>query len=140
MVCQGVLRGSDRFLLNPVNVYGYEYLAQTLKAALRHNVISAEDLLKTDQEVLDILHAAKNKEVLNLLQHIHPRIQVKEDNIQYDFHQKRRKCASSTHPFFIMTNGSKPQLYPKTSEKWERPLIKEQKRCVYKSVTSLIAA
>ncbi|MCY8631513.1 hypothetical protein MOD57_17255, partial [Bacillus spizizenii] len=43
-----------------------------LKAALRHNVISAEDLLKTDQEVLDILHETKNKEILNLLQHIHP--------------------------------------------------------------------
>ncbi|MGY5386168.1 HD domain-containing protein [Bacillus spizizenii] len=78
------------FFLNPVNVYGYEYLAQTLKAALQHNVISAEDLLKTDQEVLDILHASKNKEVLSLLKHIHPRIQVKEDNIQYDFHQKKK--------------------------------------------------
>lgn len=67
-----------------------EYLARTLKAALRNNVISAEDLLKMDQEVLNILHASKNEEVLSLLKPIHPRVQVKEDDIQYDFHQKKK--------------------------------------------------
>ena len=78
------------FFLNPVNVYGYEYLARALKAALRHDVISAEDLLKTDQEVLNILRASKNEEVLSLLTSIHPGIQVIEDDIQYDFHQKKK--------------------------------------------------
>ncbi|MCD2496455.1 hypothetical protein LRN48_14070, partial [Staphylococcus aureus] len=74
------------FFLNPVNVYGYEYLARALKAALRHDVISAEDLLKTDQEVLNILRASKNEEVLSLLTSIHPGIQVIEDDIQYELH------------------------------------------------------
>ncbi len=55
------------FFLDPVNVYGYEYLARALKAALRHHVISAKDLLKTDQEVLNILWSSKNEEVLSLL-------------------------------------------------------------------------
>ncbi|MCK8101786.1 MULTISPECIES: HD domain-containing protein [Bacillus] len=78
------------FFMNPVNVYGYEYLARTLKAALQHNVIAAEDLLKTDQEVLDILHSSENEEVLRLLEKIHPHIQVKEDDIHYDFHRKKK--------------------------------------------------
>ncbi|QNH39353.1 HD domain-containing protein [Bacillus sp. PAMC26543] len=78
------------FFMNPVNVYGYEYLAQTLKAALQHNVIAAEDLLKTDQEVLDILHSSENEEVLRLLEKIHPHIQVKEDDFHYDFHRKKK--------------------------------------------------
>ncbi|MDO7347896.1 HD domain-containing protein [Bacillus stercoris] len=78
------------FFLDPVNVYGYEYLAQALKAALRHHVISAKDLLKTDQEVLNILWSSKNEEVLRLLTSIHPGIQVIEDDIQYDFHQKKK--------------------------------------------------
>ncbi|MEW4972807.1 HD domain-containing protein [Bacillus stercoris] len=78
------------FFLDPVNVYGYEYLAQALKAALRHHVISAKDLLKTDQEVLNILWSSKNEEVLSLLTSIQPDIQVIEDDIQYDFHQKKK--------------------------------------------------
>ncbi|MFO3790432.1 HD domain-containing protein [Bacillus mojavensis] len=78
------------FFMNPVNVYGYEYLAQTLKAALKHNVIAAEDLLKTDQEVLGILHSSENDEVLRLLEKIHPHILVKEDDIHYDFHRKTK--------------------------------------------------
>ncbi|MBJ7573101.1 HD domain-containing protein [Bacillus halotolerans] len=78
------------FFMNPVNVYGYEYLARTLKAALQHNVIAAEDLLKTDQEVLDILHSSENEEVQRLLEKIHPHIQVKEDDIHYDFHRKKK--------------------------------------------------
>ncbi|MEC1751656.1 HD domain-containing protein [Bacillus mojavensis] len=78
------------FFMNPVNVYGYEYLAQTLKAALKHNVIAAEDLLKTDQEVVGILHSSENDEVLRLLEKIHPHILVKEDDIHYDFHRKTK--------------------------------------------------
>ncbi|WP_069840404.1 HD domain-containing protein [Bacillus sp. F56] len=78
------------FFLDPVNVYGYEYLARALKAALRHHVISAKDLLKTDQEVLNILWSSKNEDVLSLLTSIHPSIQVIEDDIQYDFHQKKK--------------------------------------------------
>ncbi|KAF1677687.1 HD domain-containing protein [Bacillus sp. SKDU12] len=78
------------FFLHPVNVYGYVYVARALKAALEYHVLSTEDLLKTDQEVLDILHSSKNEEVLSLLKFIHPDIQVKEDNIHYDFYQKKK--------------------------------------------------
>ncbi|MEC1290486.1 HD domain-containing protein [Bacillus mojavensis] len=88
------------FFMNPVNVYGYEYLAQTLKAALQHNVIAAEDLLKTDQEVLDILHSSQNDEVLRLLEKIHPHIQVKEDDFHYDFHRKTKMRLIDPSIFF----------------------------------------
>ncbi|MEK3711280.1 HD domain-containing protein [Bacillus sp. FSL K6-1005] len=88
------------FFMNPVNVYGYEYLAQTLKAALKHNVIAAEDLLKTDQEVLGILHSSENDEVLRLLEKIHPHILVKEDDIHYDFHRKTKMRLIDPSIFF----------------------------------------
>lgn len=88
------------FFMNPVNVYGYEYLAQTLKAALQHNVIAAEDLLKTDQEVLGILHSSENDEVLRLLEKIHPHILVKEDDIHFDFHRKTKMRLIDPSIFF----------------------------------------
>lgn len=88
------------FFMNPVNVYGYEYLAQTLKAALKHNVIAAEDLLKTDQEVVGILHSSENDEVLRLLEKIHPHILVKEDDIHYDFHRKTKMRLINPTIFF----------------------------------------
>lgn len=88
------------FFMNPVNVYGYEYLAQTLKAALKHNVIAAEDLLKTDQEVLGTLHSSQNDEVLRLLEKIHPHIQVKEDDFHYDFHRKTKMRLIDPSIFF----------------------------------------
>ncbi|WP_286058970.1 HD domain-containing protein [Bacillus mojavensis] len=88
------------FFMNPVNVYGYEYLAQTLKAALKHNVIAAEDLLKTDQEVLGILHSSENDEVLRLLEKIHPHILVKEDDIHYNFHRKTKMRLIDPSIFF----------------------------------------
>lgn len=39
------------FFMNPLNIYGYDVLAKTLKLALAKNLISLDDLLGTDEEV-----------------------------------------------------------------------------------------
>ena len=40
------------FFRNPLNIYGYDILAKTLKVALAKKLISLDDLLGTDEEVM----------------------------------------------------------------------------------------
>jgi uncharacterized protein len=78
------------FFLDPVNVYGYEVLSKTLKLALEKSVINVTDLLGTDEEVMELLRLSKNQEIDTLLNQLHPEIKVIEDEINFDFHLKKK--------------------------------------------------
>jgi uncharacterized protein len=78
------------FFMNPLNVYGYDMLAKTIKLALDKNVIRLNDLLGTDESVLNTLLSSEDREIRSLLKKIHRHVHVKEDQNDYDFHRKNK--------------------------------------------------
>lgn len=76
--------------MNPLNIYGYDFLANALKLALDKKIINPDTLLGTDGEVMDLLRLSDDKEVTNLLNHLHRNVIVKEDKVDYDLHRKNK--------------------------------------------------
>ena len=78
------------FFMKPMNIYGNDMLAKTLKLALHKKVIHADDFLLEDHELISKLQLCKDQEVDALLRKVHPSIEVKEDRNEYDLHQKNK--------------------------------------------------
>lgn len=78
------------FFMKPINVYGNDMLAKTLKLALNKKVIHADDFLLEDHELISKLQQCKEQEVDTLLNKVHPSVEVKEDRTDYDLHQKNK--------------------------------------------------
>ncbi|TKH15859.1 HD domain-containing protein [Bacillus wiedmannii] len=78
------------FFMKPINVYGNDMLARTLKLALHKKVIHADDFLLEDDELIVKLQLCKDTEVRAVLSKVHPNIEVKEDRNDYDLHQKNK--------------------------------------------------
>lgn len=78
------------FFMKPMNIYGNDMLAKTLKLALHKKVIHADDFLLEDEELIVKLQQCKDPEVEALLRKIHPHVAVKEDRNDYDLYQKNK--------------------------------------------------
>ncbi|MCQ6566152.1 HD domain-containing protein [Bacillus mycoides] len=78
------------FFMKPMNIYGNDMLAKTLKLALHKKIIHPDDFLLEDHELITKLRLCKDQEVGALLRKIHPSIEVKEDRNEYDLHQKNK--------------------------------------------------
>jgi hypothetical protein len=78
------------FFMNPLNIYAYDLLAKTLKTALNKQIIKLDDLLGTDDEVMEMLHSSQDQEIKNLLNRLHSGIIVIEDRNDYDLHRKNK--------------------------------------------------
>lgn len=78
------------FFMNPLNIYGNDRLANLLKLALDSNVISMDDFLGKDDELIGKIKASNKEELLNLLKGINPNVQVTEDREQYDIYRKNK--------------------------------------------------
>ena len=66
MVCENLLSGSVRFFLHPLNIYATSSLAKVLKLSLAKQILTLEDFLKTDHEVLQQMKASYDQDVLAL--------------------------------------------------------------------------
>ncbi|MGM7680800.1 HD domain-containing protein [Cytobacillus sp. Hm23] len=78
------------FFLDPVNVFGYKILSKTMKLALVKNIIYRTDLLRTDEEVMELLRKAENPEINSLLSQLYEGKYVIEDERSFDFHLKKK--------------------------------------------------
>ncbi|MGG3643488.1 HD domain-containing protein [Bacillus gobiensis] len=78
------------FFMDPLNIYGYHMLADTLKLALEKNIIRLSDLLGTDKEVLAILRSSNDRHIQALMKQIHYDIEVREDHNDFDIHRKNK--------------------------------------------------
>lgn len=78
------------FFMKPMNIYGNDMLAKTLKLALHKKIIHPDDFLLEDHELITKLQLCKDQEVDALLRKVHPSIEVKEDRNEYDLHQKNK--------------------------------------------------
>lgn len=75
------------FFMNPLNVYGYDFLAKALKIALDKNMITLDALLGTDEEVMNLLRSSDEQDVQSLIKQIHHNVKVKEDKREHDLHR-----------------------------------------------------
>ncbi|AZQ48721.1 HD domain-containing protein [Bacillus sp. GX] len=78
------------FFMQPMNIYGNDMLAKTLKLALHKKVIHADDFLLEDDELISNLQQCNDSEVHALLRKVHPNVKVKEDRNDYDLYQKNK--------------------------------------------------
>ncbi|HDX9702631.1 hypothetical protein CN300_12565 [Bacillus thuringiensis] len=78
------------FFMKPMNIYGNDMLAKTLKVALHKRVIHADDFLLEDDELISKLQQCNDPEVHALLSKVHPNVNVKEDRNNYDLYQKNK--------------------------------------------------
>ncbi|HGH7180190.1 TPA: HD domain-containing protein [Bacillus luti] len=78
------------FFTKPMNIYGNDMLAKTLKLALHKKVIHADDFLLEDEELIVKLQRCNDLEVEALLRKVHPNVEVKEDRNDYDWYQKNK--------------------------------------------------
>ncbi|MED2866526.1 HD domain-containing protein [Bacillus thuringiensis] len=78
------------FFMEPMNIYGNDMLAKTLKVALHNRTIHADDFLLEDDELISKLQQCNDPEVEALLSKVHQNVKVKEDRNDYDLHQKNK--------------------------------------------------
>ncbi|MFB6432097.1 HD domain-containing protein [Bacillus thuringiensis] len=78
------------FFMEPMNIYGNDMLAKTLKLALHKKVIHADDFLLEDDELILKLQQCSEPEVHALLSKVHPNVIVKEDRNDYNLYQKNK--------------------------------------------------
>lgn len=78
------------FFMDPLNIYGYDTLAKTLKLSLEKNILNHNDFLGKDDELLNKIKSSDDKELLGLLRELNPNVLVKEDRENYDLHMKKK--------------------------------------------------
>ena len=78
------------FFMKPMNIYGNDMLAKTLKLALHKRIIHADDFLLEDDALISKLQQCSDPEVHALLSKVHPNVNVKEDRNDYDLYQKNK--------------------------------------------------
>ncbi len=78
------------FFMDPLNIYANDRLAKTLRRSIEKRVISPNDFLGSDNELISKIKASKDMELLRLLDEIHPNVNVMEDREHYDLHRKNK--------------------------------------------------
>ncbi|MCC2463131.1 HD domain-containing protein [Bacillus mobilis] len=78
------------FFMKPMNIYGNDMLAKTLKLAIHKKIIQADDFLLEDDELISKLKQCSDPEVHALLRKVHPNVKVKEDRNDFDLQQKNK--------------------------------------------------
>ncbi len=76
------------FFMDPLNIYAYHKLSQTLKVALDKKIITLADFLKEDEELIALMKSSNDRQVQSLLKQLHPHINVRVDQTEFDIHQK----------------------------------------------------
>ncbi|MGE7674422.1 HD domain-containing protein [Lysinibacillus sp. NPDC094403] len=78
------------FFMNPLNIYAYDKLAQTLKLSLEKKIITLADFLKEDNELIERMKSSNERQVQSLLKQLHPDVKVRVDQKEFDIHQKNK--------------------------------------------------
>lgn len=76
------------FFMNPLNVYGYDKLIKLLQEALQAEVITKEDFLLQDEEVLEKIRQSDRNDLLKHYEEIIVHVKLAENDKEYDIHLK----------------------------------------------------
>ncbi|GAA0349807.1 HD domain-containing protein [Bacillus horti] len=78
------------FFMDPLNIYGYAQLADTLKLALEKKWLYLEDLLETDEVVMNRLRSIQDTNLQAMLERLNNQVKVVEDEVDYEIHRKNK--------------------------------------------------
>ncbi|MEY9972239.1 HD superfamily phosphohydrolase [Lysinibacillus sp. RC46] len=78
------------FFMDPLNIYAYHKLSQTLKLALDKKIITLADFLKEDEELIVLMKSSNDRQVQSLLKQLHSNVKVSVDQTEFDIHQKNK--------------------------------------------------
>ncbi|WP_082232758.1 HD domain-containing protein [Halobacillus massiliensis] len=76
------------FFMDPLNVYGNDVLAQTLKLALDKEILTHDDFLGEDEAVIEKLTAVNDQEIQAHLRRLHQQVRAIENEKDYDIYRK----------------------------------------------------
>ncbi|MCR1874292.1 HD domain-containing protein [Paraclostridium bifermentans] len=72
------------FFMNPINGYSYDKLSKAIKIAIDENELNLKDILKTDNEVIDILNRSKNNKIISLMKSLNKNVKLRINEDKYD--------------------------------------------------------
>lgn len=72
------------FFMNPINGYSYDKLSKAIKIAIDENELNLKDILKTDNEVIDILNRSKNNQIISLMKSLNKNVKLRINEDKYD--------------------------------------------------------
>lgn len=72
------------FFMNPINGYSYDKLSKAIKIAIDENELNLKDILKTDNEVIDILNRSKNNKIKSLMKSLNKNVELRINEDKYD--------------------------------------------------------
>jgi len=78
------------FFMDPLNIYAYDVLTQALKLSLEQHILSQQDFLKTDDELMALIQSSNHQQVLELLNQLHPNVKVRVDANDFDIFRKNK--------------------------------------------------
>lgn len=78
------------FFLDPLNVYAYQLLAKALNYSFKQNIITKNELLLEDEQVMNRLRSSQNIKLKEMLNRLSPGVQVEEKKEDYEFYQKNK--------------------------------------------------
>ncbi|UOQ46418.1 HD domain-containing protein [Halobacillus salinarum] len=78
------------FFMDPLNIFSNDRLAKTLKLALDKQMIDIHDFLNEDDALINKIKTMEDEELNEILDLIHPYVNVQEDEVNYDLHRKSK--------------------------------------------------
>lgn len=77
---------------DPINMYGYEVMSQILDYSLKNRILSTNDLMKTESEVLEFLQKYSDEKLNSLFQSFFARVVFEsvDSNQAHDIFQKKK--------------------------------------------------
>ncbi|MGL4772261.1 MAG: HD domain-containing protein [Clostridium sp.] len=121
---------------HPLNVYGYNQLSLAIKIALSKNIISLDDLLLTDSEVLKIMKNSNNQEILSLIKDLNQNVNLIECEEDYDFYHKNKLRTIDPSVFIDNKINISSKLSKEIEEINKKAIMKASKGVYIKIITS----
>ncbi|ATP40762.1 hypothetical protein CSE16_12270 [Solibacillus sp. R5-41] len=78
------------FFMDPLNIYGNDTLAKTLKLSLEKEFINLDDFLGEDDDLIQHIKSSKDKEIQDHIRRLNQNVKVKEDTTNYNLHRKNK--------------------------------------------------
>lgn len=90
------------YFMHPLNVYAYHNLSQAIQKALACEDLQLSDLLKNDEDVLNLLKQSQSSDVLESLNRLNKKVNLIEDEMDFDLYQKHK--VRMIDPGFLIEN------------------------------------
>lgn len=78
------------FFMHPINIYSNHVMAELLQVALKNGVITKEDFLLTDGQLLGKLEDSTDQEIIHHVNRLTDKVTVKETKGSYDIKVKKK--------------------------------------------------